>query len=235
MSSPFRTVGAAVLALGLAGAFGVGLVLAQSGDDDDSGGGSEAAESYAGYADGFLDRLAEKLDVPRDELDDAILESALEELDAAVEDGAIPEELADVLREHLESGELLDGFGLPRFHHERSFPRFEIRPFSGRDSEEFQERFGGDVSEHLLDRIDELLERVESGELPEELGDELRELRERIESGEFDTGRPFGFRFGPDGEFEFFGPDNLPDDFRGPFHGHDHDDDSEGEQSEAVF
>jgi hypothetical protein len=83
-----RKWGLAAVAAALAVAAGVGVVMAQSQDD--------------GTGIAFLDRVAEKLGIEREQLDQAIQDARSDELDAAVAAGDLTQEEADRLKERLD-------------------------------------------------------------------------------------------------------------------------------------
>jgi hypothetical protein len=100
----FWKIGLAMVAfLVLAGA-AVGFVSAQT-DSDVPG-------------TGFLARLADKLGITQEELEEAIDETKLEMVDEAVAEDKLTEEQADRIRDRIESGEGLPPFRGPRFHFE---------------------------------------------------------------------------------------------------------------------
>ncbi len=114
--------GAVVVALlALAGAAG-GLVVAQSGDETPAPtAGEQATATPDGPADdgsfekenrkdAFLDALAANLGVTREQLDEALTQTALDMVDQALEDGRITEEQATKIRDRIESGEFPDFF-----------------------------------------------------------------------------------------------------------------------------
>ena len=154
MTRQLTIFGFGALAIVLAAALSVGLVLAQDGSDGDAA----PEESHeTGPVDGFFDRLAENLGIDRAALDAAIVESAVGELDEAVAEGLIPAELAERLRQAIESGEgfgFLDGLG-------HGFGA--IRPFGG--DHDFgssipgvKGELSGEMQERVLGHLDELLE-----------------------------------------------------------------------------
>jgi hypothetical protein len=121
---------AGLAAVGAAAAIGVGIVYATSGDQVPAAGDTAVLagdssldealrstlevtlqESGETPADSALDRLAENLGITRDQLDDALQQTALDMVDDALADGLIDEERAAALRERIESGEPFGLFG----------------------------------------------------------------------------------------------------------------------------
>lgn len=106
---------AAVVVLAVAGG---GVVLAQSGTEGDNS---------------FLDRVAEKLGIEPDQLEQAIRDTRNEDVDAAVERGDLTQEEADRLKERLDEKPPFPegpfGFPAPRFGFE--FKEGEEHPFFG--------------------------------------------------------------------------------------------------------
>lgn len=123
MINPMKLAILAVVGLVAMSIVGVGLVVADDGDGGtrDGTGGEPAAR-----ADAYLDNVAERLGVTREELDEAMQGARLDAFEQAVADGLIDEEHAAKFREFLESGE--GGFG--------------VRPFFG--GHRFGRGFGGD-------------------------------------------------------------------------------------------
>lgn len=79
----------------LAGVVATGLVVA--------GGGAVLAQSADGDGSTFLDRVAQKLGIGSDDLENAIRDTRNEDIDAAVERGDLTQEQADRLKEKLDS------------------------------------------------------------------------------------------------------------------------------------
>jgi hypothetical protein len=90
-----------------------GQALAQAGPGD---------EEAPPLQEEFLGRVAEKLGVPVEELEEAIRSTELEMLDEAVEQGRIRPERAERLRRHIEEGRLLPPLPRPRPWQERLHP-----------------------------------------------------------------------------------------------------------------
>ncbi len=67
----------------------------------------QAGGGLTSYRDFFLDRLASILNVSRDQLSAAAKQAGQETVDKAVQDGKLPAEKADRLRERLEQGDFL--------------------------------------------------------------------------------------------------------------------------------
>jgi polyhydroxyalkanoate synthesis regulator phasin len=66
----------------------------------------------------FIDRLATRLGITSDELTTAVKDTQLEMLDEAVTSGRLTQQQADTLRQRIESGDDLPGFGFgPGFGH----------------------------------------------------------------------------------------------------------------------
>jgi len=83
------------------------------------GGAAVAATSGGDHRDAFLGDVAKRLGVPQSALEDALQEASKARVDAAVEDGRLTEERAEVIKEHIEDGDgpILGGPGLgPGFH-----------------------------------------------------------------------------------------------------------------------
>jgi hypothetical protein len=98
--------GVAVLVVALAAVAGGGAAIAASQDSPSS--------RFSSYLDG----VAKHLGVSTNELKDAMEAAALDEVDAAREDGRLTQEQADALKERIESGEPPPFFGPligPRF------------------------------------------------------------------------------------------------------------------------
>ena len=105
--------GIAIIVVALAAVGGGGAAIAAAQDAP-----SSAADSY-------LEGVARHLGVSTDELQDAMKAAALDEVEAAREDGRLTQEQADALKERIESGEVPPFFGAllgPRF--DRGFDRF---------------------------------------------------------------------------------------------------------------
>jgi hypothetical protein len=130
-------------------------------------GGSGAAiaaaqDSPSSRASSYLEGVAKHLGVSTDELEDAMKAAALDEVDAAREDGRLTQEEADALKERIESGELPPFFGAflgPRL--ERGFEHFPPRPpFHGHFF--FEEKLST-AADYLGLTEDELVERLNDG------------------------------------------------------------------------
>lgn len=92
--------GGGILALVLTAVLFTGAVFAEERDD----------EGNSGQA--FIERLAGKLGITTEALQDAVQETQSDMLDEAVADGRLSEEQAEAMRERIESGEGRLGFGL---------------------------------------------------------------------------------------------------------------------------
>lgn len=103
----WAVAGVAACAIAVAGG---GAVLAQSGDEG---------------GDSFLDRVAQKLGVQSEDLQDAIRDTRNEDIDAAVADGRLTQEQADRLKEKL------DSIGEGDFEHGSGLGPFGPGPFGG--------------------------------------------------------------------------------------------------------
>lgn len=130
------------------------------------GGGAAIAatqDSPSSRASSFLEGVAKHLGVSTDELEDAMKAAALDEVDAAREDGRLTQEEADALKERIESGELPPFFGpflVPRL--ERGFEHFPPRlPFHGHFF--FEEKLST-AADYLGLTEDELEERLNEGD-----------------------------------------------------------------------
>jgi hypothetical protein len=129
---------AGLVAAGAAVAIGVGVVYAASGDQDTAGdtvalltGDASLDDSLRSTlqvtlqegdetpGDSALDRLAENLGITRDQLDEALKQTALDLVDDALADGLIDEDRATALRERIEEGQPfgLFGHGFGHFFH----------------------------------------------------------------------------------------------------------------------
>jgi hypothetical protein len=138
----------AIIVVAFAAAAGAGATIAVAQDSP-----SSKAESY-------LNRVATHLGVSTDELKDALKAGALDEVDAAVEDGRLTQEEADELREHIESGEVPPFLGPligPRFEHFPDRPALGVAPFF------FFEENLTTAADYLGLTEDELQERLNGG------------------------------------------------------------------------
>ena len=79
---------------------------------------------------GFLDGLAAELGITRDQLDEAIRNTSLDMVDAAVADGRITEEEAARVRDAIENGKS-PFFSGPRFHHRGFFLGATLEDIAG--------------------------------------------------------------------------------------------------------
>jgi DNA-binding phage protein len=134
----------------------IGYVAAQTGDDATStpaateeatgtpDGGDDAtdtpSEDEDTLRDQFLDDLAGRLGVSREQLDQAMSDTALALVDQAVADGRITEAEAEIIRERIAEGGF-PFFGLPGHH------RFGLGPGCGVNLEETAEFLGTTVTE----------------------------------------------------------------------------------------
>lgn len=228
----------AIAFLALAGA-AVGIVSAQTGGDatptpSEETTATPAADEEEGEAtpedketlrDRFLDELAERLGVSREQLDQALSDAALALVDQAVADGIITEEEAERIRERIEAGEFpFFGFGHRGFDGHGGFHGLpfrcpgakidEIAEFLGVEPEVVRDGLQdgqslGQIAEangksrdelraFLLSQIEERLSQaVEDGDLTQERADELRErAAERIDDLIDREGLPFSpFKF----------------------------------------
>ena len=130
------------------------------------GGGAAIAaaqDSPSSHADSYLQAVAKHLGISTDELEDAMRAAALDEIDAAREDGRLSQEEADALEERVESGEVPPFFGAflgPRL--ERGFEHFPPRlPFHGHFF--FEEKLSA-AAEYLGLTEDELEKRLDEGD-----------------------------------------------------------------------
>jgi hypothetical protein len=159
------------------------------------GGGAAIAATQGSPPSGvssYLEGVAKHLGVSTDELEDAMKAAALDEVDAAREDGRLTQEEADALKERIESGELPPFFGMflgPRL--EGGFEHFPPRlPFHGHFF--FEEKLST-AADYLGLTEDELEERLNEGDALAEVAEAegksadglvqalLAEARERIE------------------------------------------------------
>jgi hypothetical protein len=139
--------GVAAAGIVLAGVIGAGVVMAQSDED--------------GTGVAFLDRVAQKLGISRDTLDQAIEDARMEEIDEAVANGDLTQEQADRLKERLEELPAdAPSFG-PGFHHK----------FGARDGFGFGFKFG--IDGHGVGFDSEAMAEF-LGIEQEQLGDELQ-------------------------------------------------------------
>ena len=76
-----------------------------------AGGGAAVAASQNDSSSSFFDSLAQHLGISSEELEDAARAAALDQVDAALEEGRITEGQAEELRSRIESGELPPFFG----------------------------------------------------------------------------------------------------------------------------
>jgi hypothetical protein len=115
-----------------------------------AGGGAAVAASQNDSSSSFFDSLAEHLGISSEKLEDAARAAALDQVDAAVEEGRITEEQGEELRSRIESGELPPFFG--------------PGPFGGFHGK--MHAFGDDVSaaaDYLGLTVAELRERLADG------------------------------------------------------------------------
>jgi hypothetical protein len=106
--------GIATIVVALAAVAGGGAAIAAAQDSQSTS-----------RASAYLEGVARHLGVSTDELQDAMKAAALDEVDAAREDGRLTQEQADALKERVESGEVPPFFGAflgPRL--DRGFDRF---------------------------------------------------------------------------------------------------------------
>ena len=143
-----RKILAATVA-GLAVTGGVGAGIAASQDDS--------------KASSFFDSVAKHLGISSEELEDATRAAAIDQVDAAVEDGRITEEQAEELKSRIESGELPPFFGAGPF-------------FGGpRGDGEHEFGFGPGFGFHFGDKLSAAIEYL--GVTEDELREALRNGR----------------------------------------------------------
>jgi len=133
-----KIMAATVAGLALTGAVGAGIATSQ----DDS------------RASSFFDSVAKHLGISSEKLEEATRAAAIDQVDAALEDGRITEEQAEELKSRIESGEAPPFFG----------PGFFGEPRDG--GHEFGFGFGDAVStaaEYLGVTEDELREALQNG------------------------------------------------------------------------
>jgi 3-hydroxyacyl-CoA dehydrogenase len=116
-----------------------------------AGGGAAIAGSQNDSSSSFFDSLAQHLGISSEELEDAARAAALDQVDAAVEEGRITEEQAEELRSRIESGELPPFFG--------------PGPFGGlhEKAHAFGDHFSA-AADYLGVTVEELRERLEAGQ-----------------------------------------------------------------------
>jgi hypothetical protein len=196
------------------------------------GGGAAIAASQGSSAspETFIESLAEHLGVSTDELEEAAKAAAIDQVDAALEDGRITEEQAEELKERIEEGDSPLFFGAPLFdgpdlHYGGPvfIERFDAAAeYLGLTEDELRERVNeghslaeiaraegksvDGLKEALLDEAEESLDQaVEDEELTRARANEILErLRERIDdfvNGEFRVHGPG--ELGP--RLDFFG------------------------------
>jgi hypothetical protein len=142
--------GIAVIVVALAAVAGGGAALAAAQDAS-----SSASDSY-------LEGVARHLGVSTDELRDAMKEAALDEVDAAREDGRLTQEQADALKERIVSGDVPPFFGAllgPRV--DRGFERFP-HPLPFHRHFFFEEKLSS-AADYLGLSEDELEEKLNDG------------------------------------------------------------------------
>jgi uncharacterized protein YidB (DUF937 family) len=93
------------------------------------GGGAVLAQSADGEGSTFLDRVAQKLGIESDDLENAIRDTRNEDIDAAVERGDLTRERADHLKEKLDSVEGGEFFGHGPFGRHFAGPPVDAIPF----------------------------------------------------------------------------------------------------------
>jgi hypothetical protein len=126
-----------------------------------AGGGAAIAtaqDSHSSRLDSYLDSVAGHLGISTDELKDAMKAAAIDQVDAALEEGRLTEEEADALKERIESGDVPPFFGpflAPRFEH---FPDRPFFPGPG-----FFEAKLSTAAEYLGLTEDELEDRLDDG------------------------------------------------------------------------
>lgn len=145
-----RKILAATVA-GLAVTGGVGAGIAASQDDS--------------RASSFLDAVAKHLGISSDELEEATRAAAIDQVDAALQDGKITEEQAEELKSRIESGELPPFFGPGMFF---GGPR-------GGGEHEFGFGMGPGLGFHFGDKLSAATEYL--GVTEEELREALRNGR----------------------------------------------------------
>lgn len=144
-----KILAATVAGLAVTGGIGAGIAASQ----DDSRTSS------------FFDAVAKHLGISSEELEDATRAAAIDQVDAALEDGRITEEQAEELKSRIESGD---------------FPPFFVPglffggPKGGEDEFDFGFGVGPDLDLHFGDKL---------GAAAEYLGITDEELREELESG----------------------------------------------------
>ncbi|MEX0749330.1 MAG: hypothetical protein WD359_00845, partial [Dehalococcoidia bacterium] len=109
-----------------------------------AGGGVAAAGDDAGDGPTFLDRVAGKLGIETERLEQAVKDARSDEIDEATERGDLSQEQADRLRERLDDTPLHDGFG----------PALRDRERDGHPFGKLREAFGLGVG--LLDGFSDL-------------------------------------------------------------------------------
>jgi hypothetical protein len=190
-----------------------------------------ATRGSSGTADAFVESLAEHLGVSTDVLEDAAKAAAIDQVDAALDDGRITEEQADALKERIEEGDSPFFFGPPLFagpdlHHGGGafVDGFDAAAeYLGLSEDELRERLSEGQSlaeiaraedksvdglkQAMLGEAEESLDQaVEDEDLTREQADRILDrLRDHIDdlvNGDFRFGGPPGpLRPGP----EFFG------------------------------
>jgi hypothetical protein len=114
----------------------------------------------------FFDAVARHLGISSEELEDATKAAAIEQVDAALEEGRITEEEAERLKERIESGDGVPFFG-PRFGLDRGFgPAFGF-DFRGPRGSFHLAAPGGQLSaaaDYLGLTVAELRERLRDGD-----------------------------------------------------------------------
>jgi len=185
-------------------------------EEGDGGSGQEALR------DQFLDDLAERLGISRDQLDQALSESALALVDQAVADGRITEEEATRIRERIEAGEFPVFFGHHGYRHGGGCGLLGVNPeeladFLGitanelRDARQNEQSLAqiaeangksrDELRTFMLSEIEEYVNQaVENGRITQERADELlSRASERIDEIIDREGLPpRPFKFGPE-------------------------------------
>jgi hypothetical protein len=116
-----------------------------------AGGGAAVAASQNDSSSSFLDSLAQHLGISSEELENAARAAAVDQVDAALEEGRITEEQADELRTRIESGELPPFFGPGLFG-----------GFHGHKGHGFGDHFST-AADYLGLTVQELRSRLEDG------------------------------------------------------------------------
>lgn len=117
------------------------------------GAGLAAAQGSSSSPGGFFDAVAKHLGISSDELRDATQAAAVDQVNAALEDGRITKEQADELKSRIESGEFPPFLGPGQFLGPGPFGGFHDHFHGTRDNLSAAADYLGLTVDELLDRL----------------------------------------------------------------------------------